>query len=248
MDRTCCREKIVVQFSENEIKILGEYRFVGGELLKLGRNRKENPYLLCVRQDPNGSSYLDRISTRDATCWEIFKSYFGLGKLAHCRFSLKDVAEYLSQRELSSLSLDSSAYQTVHGIASRTIVHRNGNGLGLWSKLSTKSMEFKVRRIVRERSGWKKDSDTVLSSARRTLFITPRSRIGHLIAQVEALESRDGSFPTEALQWGKKNPCTRYYRMDPENEANDENLKELFFNIVERVSHEFPNNQYCVYN
>lgn len=234
-----------MKIQENELKILGEYKFLGNEFLRSQENRKQNSYLLCLRKNERGDWRLDRVQTKDATCWEIFKSYFGIGKLAGCTLSFDAIAGYLADRDITQIATDNPAYDTIHAIAGRMLVYHKKNQ-GLWLKLATQLRSFQVNIVCR----WidfhnfhSQNNDTVQKTANRTLLITPKTKIGHLIEQVNLIENHAWSQPnysyslrpTIAAAWGGWTES--YYpwlkTFSYSEEASEKNLSGLFFKVVQ---------------
>ncbi len=235
-----------MKLEENEIKILGEYKFIGDEFMRSQKNRNENETLLCIRENEKGYRHLDKVQTKDATSWEIFKSYFGYGKLAGCDLSMEVIAGYLAKKDLSWLDCETPAYATVHAVAARVLIYRKPYQ-ELWKKLSTSTQSFQIQHVNRECSSRHKDDyDWILENVHRALLITPKTRIGHLIAQVDDLESRswdrwNGPQSTEAKKWAAwgEGYKPRYHVLARAAPADEKNLKDLFFHIIDRVNYRF---------
>lgn len=238
-----------MKLEANEIKILGEYKFVGDEFLRSQKNRNENEYLLCLRETYSGYE-IDRVRKEDASIWEIFKSYFGCGKLAGCDLSFDAIVDYLGKRDISEVAADTPAYDAIHAIAARALIYRKPNQ-ELWKKLSTGLKSFTVEHVHREWSFHQlREREWEKKSVHRTLLITPKTCIGHLIAQVDDLENRSwdrwiGPKPTEAKKWASWGEGHKpiYHTLTRSALADEKNIKDLFFKIVDSVTY-----RYMVYN
>ena len=225
-----------MKLHQNELKILSEYKFIGDEFIRSQKNRNENEFLLCLRENETGFT-IDRVRREDATAFEIFKSYLGMGKLAGCTLSLEKMASYLAERDLASLSSEAPAYQTIHAIAARALVYRKGSQ-DLWKKLSTTMKSLDIRWIHRWKEAGYYDHDSVVKTVNRAFLITPLTRIGHLTAQAEMLadeswhnpSDKEDPYRTETRTWGWGTTCQTA-------EANEKNLKGLYFNLIKRIDY-----------
>ncbi len=233
-----------------EIKILGEYKFIGDEFMRSQKNRNKNETLLCLRKNENGDWRLDKVQTKDATSWEIFKSYFGVGKLAGCTLSFEAIGNYLAERDISTVESDAPAYDTIHAIAGRMLIYHKRNQ-DLWKKLATQLKSFNIQQIVRERDIpiSDKETDRIQKIANRTLLITPKSKIGHLVEQVNLLEGRDWAKPddyiyshsTEATKWGGWTETYQGWwdKLGYTQDVDEKNLSGLFFKVISRVDYPY---------
>ncbi len=227
-----------MKLDANEIKILSEYRFIGNEFERSQKNRNENEYLLCLRD----GHQIDRVKREDATVWEIFKSYFGCGKLAGCALSIQAIAAHLAQRDLSELNCEDPAYAAIHAIAARVLVYRKPNQ-ELWKKLSLSIRSFCIEHVYRRfydngRYG-RESHDSGNKCVHRALLITPKTRIGHLVAQVDQLENRRWDTHLQPTEFKRSNGNDKsehqYIKLDAP--VNEENLKGLSFLIVAHVTY-----------
>lgn len=117
-----------VSFSEVDERILANYHFIGSGLCCNRQNRKENENLLSVKFDPHThTKSLSLVRREDINAWEIFKSYFGFGRLAYQDFRLLAVSNYLETQYglyLKKLSAEAPEYTTIQGIASRLLSYK----------------------------------------------------------------------------------------------------------------------------
>lgn len=94
-------------------------------------NRTHNPFLLGVIKK-NGQEQLVKVARDDVTKWNVFLSWFGLGKLGDTSVELKDVNRYLSKFDFKKS--DTKTYKTVCKIAGLAMLH-NGSPEH-WKKIS----------------------------------------------------------------------------------------------------------------
>lgn len=225
-----------------ELDCLENYRFRSYELSHNKENRKKNEYLLCIKKSPSGHvKFLDKIRRVDVTLWEIVKSLFGCGKLAGCNLKLTSIAKYLEQNDLSGISQHSQAYRTIHGIAARMLVYKkSGRKIpALWTKLSTGAREMSVHRCTEYHYNYEPPKYPLTSSKDRSLFLTPLTKFGHLCEQVKILEKwnsvsavKVGGLLKDYVPWYEEIPYSKT--------VDDSSLKEVFFRVIEKVTHEFP--------
>jgi len=238
-----------MKLQENELKILSEYKFLGNEFLRSQENRKQNSYLLCLRKNEKGDWQLGQVQTKDATCWEIFKSYFGVGKLAGCTLSFNAVAGYLADRDISQIATDTPAYDTIHAIAGRMLVYHKKN-TGLWLKLATQLKSFNIEMVRRDYNFpvSQGSCDNLQKTVNRTLLLTPKTKIGHLVEQVNLIENHPWTQPnsfysesTEATKWGgwTENYQVWWDKLHYTQDATEKNLSGLFFKVILEIRFPF---------
>lgn len=118
----------------NDKAVLADYSF------HLFNSKNKN--VLAIKK-VNGKQQLTTLAKKDITCWEVFKSLFGFGKLAHFHYSLNSVTKYLnnshnwkafSKQDVSSQEY--KAYLTVCEVAKRSLLKNNDTSL--WNKVSFK--------------------------------------------------------------------------------------------------------------
>lgn len=231
----------------NDINILENYQFRSEAFALSGKNRKENDTLLCVKTVPGKySSYktLGTVKRSDVTKWEVFKSYFGCGKLADCDLNLKSIAEYLHGK-VKTLDPKSKAYKTVHEIATRMLVYRkDGNEIPeFWKSISTGTRMFAVYEVERATTN-RGTKDITKKSFNRAMYLTPLTTIKHLAVQADIMQYRPkenkeyettakavGGLCEDYSPWYKEIPAETLVTMD--------NLKNIWFNVITAVSYSY---------
>lgn len=115
---------------QNDLRILSQYNFIEN-----GSN-KQNDRLLGLRWIKEGDAWkqeLTIVSRQDVTCWSLFLSLFGLGKLKYIDISLDTICRRLYQYSWNQIKLDLSqapendeykAYITVCQLANRQMQRR----------------------------------------------------------------------------------------------------------------------------
>jgi hypothetical protein len=192
----------MMKLSNTDLSLLANYRFISDDLAKSHRNRQKNSTLLCIR-----NKELALVDRKDVTKWELFKSYFGCGKLADCNLRLAAIGKYLEERDISEVAKDHPAYKTIHDIAARMLVYKKAgsNVPHLWQKLATETKKLSIEfyKVWHPLQG--NPSEDLVSLRNRVFFITPHTKVGHLAAQAE-LEKRKCTWekPAIAACEGKK--------------------------------------------
>ena len=109
----------------NDLQVLSHYHF-----LEEGSNR-QNKHLIGLKWTKQGSTWkqeLVELSKQDVSCWSLFLSLFGIGKLKHISLCLNKICSYLSQYQWKEIKLNISqnpansnydAFYTVCHLANR---------------------------------------------------------------------------------------------------------------------------------
>lgn len=114
----------------DDLQVLSNYHFI-----EEGSNKKNNALIgLKWIKDPSGwKKQLVTVDKQDVTCWSLFLSVFGIGKLSGITVSLRNICSYLAKfnwQEIKSTDTskpESSEYKvfnTVCHIANRRILKR----------------------------------------------------------------------------------------------------------------------------
>jgi len=183
--------------SKQDLTVLGQYQFVSNETEPSGKNRKENGQLLCIRRGPDGERELSTVNSSDVTACNLFKKFFGLGKLANVDVSLKKISAYLSEKDLSQLDPQSAAYKTLHGIASRCLFYKKDTtdeGIArLWQKIS-RPLQIRLNEVRKEYSPrlGKDPYFTTLKESRISVFATEDATLNHLRVQAKIWIEKQG--------------------------------------------------------
>lgn len=228
---------------KSEIDCLENYKFNCDEFSKTKQNRKENEYLLCIK-NTNHTRQIDKIRRVDATAWEIVKSFFGFGKLANCDLRLSSIASHLEQHDLTSLVKDSKAYRAVHDIATRMLIYKKSGEVipALWEKLATETKKITIERCEEHRFNCQPPTYQRNSSRDRFLLLTPLTKFGHLRAQVSILEGKNATHATvfngtqTIFEEFGKSYCPAYRTINDTEVVDENSLKGVFFRIIELVS------------
>lgn len=225
--------------SKKEIDCLESYRFKECEKDIAGFNRKNNEYLLCVKSNStDNTKQIDKVRRADVNSWEMFKSFFGCGKLAKCDLHLDSIAARLEQCDLSSVDEKSAAYKTIHGIATRMLIYKKtGPAIpSLWEKIATKATKVTIDRCNQTFYNQDPPSYHVRSSKVRFLFLTSLTKFGHLRAQAEILENKKSISAIKWAGWSKELHQPWYDSISDDQDVNETTLNGASFRIIDSIT------------